>query len=151
MNKFRVLLATAVAASLFAAAAFSVAQAQTNAATIPLPVKITTGGTFQLILPAIGAPPAMRRLLIIENNNVSAASFSADLCYIIVGGAGQVVAGTTTLSTNITINGVTLTAAQASSVYSAGGSYNRTWPLVPSDAVYGTCATTGDSLYVETQ
>ncbi len=117
-------------------------------------VKITTGLTYQLLLaaqtPTQPPPPSARHSLTIENNNVSAGAFGADLCYVIIG-TTQVTPATTTTSTNITINGVTMTAAQASIVLAPGGSYQRYYPYVPSDAIYVTCTTTGDSLYVDIQ
>lgn len=136
--------------------------AATNRSSVLAPAVITTGLTYQLLLPGIAptnpASAVQRGALIIQNNTVSAGAFSTDLCYVLIATpaiASQIVAGTTTTSTNITanVNGVskTLTAAQWSSVYSGGGSYNRLWPYTPSDPVYGTCATASDSIYVETQ
>jgi len=118
-----------------------------DAPTVNGSVKITTGLTFQQVLGAITpttANPNPRRSLTIQNNNAS------DSCNVIVG-TNQITAGTTTTSTSITINGNTLTAAQASIVLTAGQSYTRYYPFVPSDIIFATCATTGDSLYVDTQ
>lgn len=110
-------------------------------------VKITTGNTFQALLaavPIVGGQPGTRHSLTIQNNNAS------DACYLIVG-TNQVTPATTTLSTSITINGATVTAQQAAIVLTAGIPYQRYFPYVPSDAIYVTCATTGDSVYVDTQ
>lgn len=109
-------------------------------------VKITTGLTYQLVLAALPGTSTVRQSLTIENNQAS----GTDVCYLIIG-TTQVTAGTTTTSTNITIAGQTVTAAQASIVLSPGGSYTRYFPYVPSDAIYATCTTTADSLYIDTQ
>lgn len=133
-------------------------QAATNpviqAPTTNLSAKVTAGLTYQLLLPAqtIVEPPlpTARHSLTIENNQAS----GTDACYLIIANAAlaaQITPGTTTTSSNVTVNGGTLTAAQASIALSPGGSYQRYFPYVPSDAIYATCATTGDTLYVETQ
>lgn len=110
-------------------------------------VKITTGNTFQQILPSITTnAAAIRQSLTIQNNQTT-----TDNCFIIIGGNGQITSGTTTLSTNITIGGVTVTAEQASILLTPGLPYQRYWPYVPSDAIYGTCTTSSDSLYIDTQ
>lgn len=109
-------------------------------------VKIATGLTYQQVLPTLIGTSTVRQSLTIENNQAT----GSDLCYLIVG-TNQIVAGTTTTSSNITIGGNTVTAAQASITLTPGGSYTRYWPFVPSDAIYATCATTGDSIYADTQ
>ena len=128
-------------------------------ATINGSAKITTGLTYQTLLSSIqGATPnsgasgaaglsqtTQRQSLTIENNNAS------DTCYIIIGSTWGVVPGTTTTTSTSTFGGATVTAAQASITLIAAGSYTRYWPYVPSDTIYGTCATTGDSIYVDTQ
>lgn len=126
-----------VLACLAPVAAFAVADPPIQAPTIPAPVKITTGLTYQVIAPAAG-----RRSLTIQNNNAS------DSCNIIVGGPW---AAADTTSTARTINGVSLTGAQASIVLAAGVAYTRYYPIVPSDVILGTCTTTGDSIYVDIQ
>lgn len=128
-----------------------------NRSTVLAPAKIATGLTYQLLLPAIqpsSATVGIRQALFIEN---SLGNSSTDVCYILIA-TPQIttpITASTTTSTNLTgtVNGasVTLTAAQWSQTYSVGGAYNRTWPYVPSDAIWGTCTTTGDSIYVETQ
>lgn len=125
------------------------AQAQvTDAATTNGSVKITTGLTYQTMLAALGSPPAIRRSLTIQNNQAS----GTDVCYLIIGAsAATVIPGTTTTSSNVTVAGQTITAAQASIVLSPGQAFTRYFPYVPSDIIYGTCATTGESLYVDTQ
>jgi hypothetical protein len=109
-------------------------------------VKITTGLTYQLVLAALPGTSTVRHSLTIQNNQAS----GTDVCYLIVG-TTQVTAGTTATSTNVTIAGATITAAQASIVLSPGQAYTRYFPYVPADAIYGTCTTSGDSLYVDTQ
>jgi hypothetical protein len=110
--------------------------------TVPAPVKITTGLTFQQLLPAVPVNSLARRSLTIENNNAT------DSCNIIIGGPWA--AGDTT-STARTINSVSLTGAQASILLLAAGSYTRYYPYTPGDIILGTCTSTGDSLYVDTQ
>jgi hypothetical protein len=142
-------LSSLTAVALLAAAFFwaSPSRAQiTNAATINGSVKITTGNVYQTLLPALGAPPAIRRSLTIQNNQAT----GTDSCYLIIG-TNQIVPGTTAIASNITIAGNTITAAQASIVLPPGVSYTRYYPYVPSDAIYGTCTTTADSIYVDTQ
>jgi hypothetical protein len=144
-----------LAVAILLAAVFFVGHAQaqiTDAATTNYSTKVTTGLTYQLVLPAVGLPPATRRSLTIQNNQTS----GTDLCYIIIGstiGGVAMVAGTTTTSTAITINSISMTMAQASIVLNtaSNASYTRFFPILPSDAVYGTCTTTGDSIYVDYQ
>lgn len=117
-------------------------------ATLNNSVAIATGNTFQLILAGAGPGTSnVRQSLTIENNNNS-----TDACYLIVGQASQVTSGSTTTSSTLTIAGASITAAQAS-IYLAGkgGSYTRYWPYVPNDPIYATCASSGDSLYVDIQ
>lgn len=117
---------TAILALMLPAIMGAAALAQViNAATTNGSVLIATGNTFQTVLAALGAPPAQRRSLTIQNNNASGN------CYVFV--------GATTASTPISI------------LLLPGGSYARYYPYVPSDAIQGTCATTGASLYVDTQ
>lgn len=115
------------------------AYAQLNRSTQNYSTKITTGNTFQQIRPALS-----RWSITIQNNN------SSDACYLIIG-TSLVTAGTTTTSTSVSNHGVTMTAAQIAIVLSAGNSWARYYPYVPNDVIYGTCATTGDSLYVDEQ
>ena len=129
----RLLLAAAVALGLAGPVA-----AQGNKGTNAVPAKITTGLTFQVLLAAVST----RLSITIQNNN------AADACNIIVGGPW---AAADTTSTARTINGISLTGAQASIALAAGQSYTRYYPLVPNDQILGTCTTTGDSIYVDTQ
>ena len=105
-------------------------------------IKIATGLTYQTLL----AAAATRNSLTIQNNQAS----GTDICYVIVG-TNQITSASTTTSTNITIAGNTVTAAQASIVLSPGQAYTRYYPFVPSDTIYVTCTTTADSVYVDTQ
>ena len=149
MKRFRASAAAAVlAAFLLPEGAFAQATGfPLNAPTTNGSVSITTGLTYQTLLAAAptradGRPS--RNSLTIQNNNAS------DACYLVIG-TNQITAGTTTTSSTITIGGSSITAAKASIVLSAGQSYQRYFPYVPGDAIYATCATTGDSLYVDTQ
>ncbi len=118
----------------------SSAYAQTSAIpTFNNSVSITTGNTYQSLLAKQGA----RRGLTIQNNNTN-----TDNCFIDV--TGVVAAGNTT-STNVTVNGASIAATKASIVLTPGQAYTRYYPNIPNGAIVGTCATTGDSLYVETQ
>lgn len=127
----------ALAMFIFSGAAYGQAQPKL---TNPQPVLITTGNTFQQLYPL----SAGRLSLTLQNNNAS------DACNIIVGGPWK--AGDTT-STSRTINGTSMTGAQASILLAGGGTgvYSRYYPYVPSDQILVTCATTGDSFYADTQ
>lgn len=125
-----------------------------QAPTTNFSVSITTGLTYQLVLAAQTIveppPPSARHSLTIQNNQAS----GSDLCYVIVANAAlaaQITPGSTTTSSGLTVNGASIAAGKASIVLSVGQSYTRYFPYVPSDAVYATCATTADSLYVDTQ
>jgi hypothetical protein len=111
-------------ALVFASPAF--AQAPQMRGTVNGSVVITLGNTFQTVL-AAAASPIRRNSLSIQNNN------STDSCWIVIGGA----LGSATKGTAILLL--------------AGGSYTRYWPYIPSDAIHATCATTNDTLYVDTQ
>lgn len=96
-----------------------------NVATVNASVIITTGNTFQTILPSIIGTTTRRQALTIENNN------AADSCWLFIG------SGTAAKGTSI--------------ILQSGGSYTRYWPYVPSDAFQATCATSSDTLYVDYQ
>lgn len=134
------ILAALLGACLFSAPAMA---QQTNAATTNGSVSVTTGNTYQTLLAAV-VYPTVRRSLTIQNNNTT------DNCLLIVG-TNQVTSGTTTTSSNLTIAGNTLAASKASILLSPGQSYTRYFPYIPNDTIYATCATTGDSIYVDTQ
>jgi hypothetical protein len=101
------------------------ALAQTNLATTNNSITIATGLTFQTVLPALAAG-AVRRSITIQNNNTG-----TDNCWLFLG------SGTATAAKSILL--------------ASGGSYQRYYPYVPSDAVQMTCTTTGDSVYIDTQ
>jgi hypothetical protein len=114
------------------------APAQTTLkATVPGAVSITTGLTYQQIVAA-----GSKVSITIQNNNTS------DSCWIIVG--GPFLAGDTT-ATSRTIAGASISALKASIVLAPAGSYTRYMPYIPGDTILGTCTTTGDSIYVDTQ
>ena len=106
---------------------------------------INAGLTYQLLLPAAAGHLSIQ----LENNNVSN---SSDVCYVLYGSniTSQITAGITTTSSNIITTGpngpVTVTAAQASDILTYGGSLGRYWPILPSEPLYITCTTTGDSI-----
>lgn len=120
------------------ALALSPLSAQTIKGTIPSPVNITTGLTYQVVVVASG----QRLSLTVQNNN------STDSCWLILG--GPFVAGDTT-ATSRTVNGASLTALKASILLLPGASYTRYAPYIPGDAVLGTCTSTNDSIYADTQ
>jgi hypothetical protein len=116
--------------------------------TVHAAAKITTGLTYQLLLQALAGTTTVRQSITIQNNQAS----GTDVCYLIFGSDVTIVAGTTTTSsTSIVAGSSALTAAQASIVLTPGQAWTRYFPYIPSDAIYGTCATTGDSIYVDTQ
>jgi hypothetical protein len=119
------------------ALAASSAQAQIFSSDLPTingSVTIATGNTFQQVLAATTfAVDQQRKSLTIHNNNTT------DNCWIAFGA----------------VNGVAITAANATKAESIlllpGGSYQRYFPYVPSDAIIGTCASNSDTLYIDTQ
>jgi hypothetical protein len=116
----------ALAAALLAGALMcSGARAQVaNMPTTIVPTVITTGNTFQTILPRI-VPPSVRHSLTIEDNNAS------DNCWLYIG-PGSATKGTAIFMV-------------------PGGSYMRYFPYVPSDVIQATCATSADTLYLDIQ
>lgn len=126
---------------LLALALFTPCQAiaqSSPAPSLPLPVLITVGGTFQVLRPS----NENRRSLTIQNNN------DTDGCRLLIGGPWQ--AGDTQATTR-TINGVTVNGKQGSISLVAAGSYTRYAPYVPNDQILVTCTTTGSSVYVDVQ
>lgn len=91
-----------------------------NRATLNSSAIITTGNTFQTVLAAL----ANRGSLTIQNNNAT------DSCWVFIG------SGSATKGTSILLL--------------AGGAYTRYAPYVPNDAIQATCASNGDTLYVDT-
>src|ERR1700732_3197592 len=121
----RILLAGVALVLAFGGAA----QAQSFSSDLPTTngsVTIATGNTFQTVLAATTfTVDQQRKSLTIQNNNTS------DNCWVFVG------AGTATKATSMLL--------------SSGGSYQRYFPYIPSDAIQATCASNGDSLYIDTQ
>jgi hypothetical protein len=102
-------------------------------------VTITTGNTFQTLRPL----NQNYNSLTIQNNQTS-----GDNCWVEV--TGLVAAGNT-LSTSVTTGNGTTTAQQASILLTPSSSYQRYFPYLPRGPIVVTCATTGDSIYVDTQ
>lgn len=133
----KIYLALSIAAVLWGGFFVSVVSAQSpapgltisgealNRATVNGSVTITTGNTFQTVLPSNYGTATQRQALTIENNN------TADNCWLFIGAAAA------TKATAILLL--------------PGGSYTRYWPFVPSDAIQATCASNSDTLYVDTQ
>lgn len=97
-----------------------------NKRTVNGSVVIASGNTFQNILTSVAGTSNYRSSITIQNNNTN-----TDNCFIFIG------SGTATAGTSIKL--------------SAGGSYQRYWPNVPSDLIQATCDSTSDTLYVDTQ
>ena len=111
----------AIAALTALALSFTAAHAQVNRNTTNSSSTITLGNTFQTIS---AAQP--RFTITIQNNNTN-----GDNCWLFIGG------GSATKGTSILL--------------APGGSYQRYYPYVPSDAIQMTCATTSDTFYLDTQ
>ena len=94
------------------------------------------------LMAAVAANPA-RIGLTIQNNQTS-----GDNCWVEV--TGLVAAGNT-LSTSVTTGNGTTTAQQASILLTPSSSYQRYFPYLPRGPIVVTCATAGDSIYVDTQ
>lgn len=100
--------------------------APVNRSTVNHSVVITTGNTFQTVLASNFNTTTQRQSLTIQNNNTAAHN-----CWVFLGSGA---------------------ATEASSILlTPGGSYQRYWPFVPSDAVQATCENDSDTLYVDTQ
>ena len=92
-----------------------------NAGTVNSSATIATGNTFQTVL----AANSKRQSVTIQNNNTN-----NDNCWLFIGSAA---------------------AAKGTSILLApGGSYQRYSPYVPTDAIQATCATTNDTMYIDT-
>lgn len=120
----------------------AMAQGTQNAIPTNHSIKVTLGLTYQAI-----AVPLNERISMTFENNVG--NPSGDICYVDI--TGKVAVGNTT-ATSVTVDGAPMTAAQASITLSNGGAYGRYIAWVPAGvAVVGTCTTTGDALYADTQ
>lgn len=98
-----------------------------NLPTVNGSITISNGNAFQQVLAAVNAGQANRRSVTIQNNNTN-----NDNCWVFIG--------------------ATASATKATSILLApGGSFQRYYPYVPSDVIAATCATTSDTLYVDTQ
>lgn len=97
-------------------------QAPQSFGTVNGSVIIATGNTFQTIL----AANPRRRSLTIQNNNAT------DSCWIFIGATASATKGTSILLL-------------------PAGAYTRYYPYLPSDNIAGTCASSSDTLYVDTQ
>ncbi len=100
-----------------------------NVSTVNASVTITAGGTFQTVLPSILGTSTRRQALTIQNNN--SISTGTEYCYLHIG------TGTPTTANSI--------------ILGPGGSYQRYFPYVPSDAFQATCTTETDTLYIDYQ
>ena len=112
--------ALTIAAILLSATAAYGQSRPISAGTVNASAVITLGNTFQTILAA-----GNRQSVTIQNNMVT-----TDNCWVFVGG------GTATVAKSILLT--------------PGMSYTRYYPFVPNDAIQATCASTNDTLYVDT-
>jgi hypothetical protein len=100
-----------------------------NTSTLNKSVAVTSGNTFQQLLPSIiGNAGARRQSLTIQNSQAS----GTDNCWIYIGPIGNATKATAIL-------------------LAPGQAYGRYWPYVPSDQIAGTCSGTGDTMYVDVQ
>lgn len=103
-------------------------------------ISVTTGNAFQLIS---SGTTAMRSLTI-QNNNTN-----TDNCWIEVSG---IVTVGMTVASSVTITGKPAsTAGKVAILLMPGVSYGRYQVHAPTGPIVGTCATAGDSLYVDWQ
>jgi len=106
----------------------TVAGLATLRSTVNASSTIATGNLFQQILPSIiGNAGVARQSLTIQNNGTG-----SDNCWVFVGPIASATANSAILLL-------------------PGGSYQRYWPMVPSDQVSITCQTTGDTFYADYQ
>lgn len=96
-----------------------------NRATVNSSVTITAGSTFQQVLASNIGTSTQRQALTIQNNNTN-----TDSCWVYL--------GTTANATKA-----------AAIILAVGQAYTRYWPYVPSDAIQVTCASTSDTVYVD--
>lgn len=133
MNTIRwvLLLLVGVVYIIFAASLYSNAQVQEvyNWPTYVQTVTISVGNTYQTILTPVPIGGVARRSVTIQNNNTS-----ADSCWIYIGSLASA-----TKATSIILDS------------NHGSAYTRYYPFAPSDQINATCATGGDSLYVDFQ
>lgn len=90
-------------------------------------VSIATGSTFQSVLASLIGTSTVRQSLTIQNNNIN-----TDNCWVFIGPNAGATKGTSIL-------------------LAPGASYTRYFPYVPNDNISATCATTADTVYVDTQ
>jgi len=124
-NKPARLCAIGIALLPFISTIVCAQQPATPLADVPQTVKssatITAAGKFQQVL----APSATERQALTINN------FNADSCWLFIGSGHATKENSTELV--------------------ARGSYVRYWPFVPSDAIQATCATSSDTLDINTR
>lgn len=114
-------LALALVALICATGALAQTVGQTSNSSVIIGL---TSTYFRVILSAVTGLD-QRRSLTIQNNNIN-----GDRCWI---------------STE-----VSATSARSILLF-PGGSYERYWPMIPSDAIRATCDTSPDSLYIDVQ
>jgi hypothetical protein len=134
-NRFAARMVVAVLALTYILCSSVQAQNPVDLPTTNRSVTIAAANTFQQLLAATPDPrDFVRQSLPIQNNNTN-----TDNCWIAFGSVAGVAitAGNTTKGESILL--------------SPGGSFSRYTPYIPSDAIIGTCAGMGDTLYIDTQ
>lgn len=119
------ILAAAILFALGLSPAFGQA---TVATTTNSSAVITTGNTFQAVLSAVTANN-QRKSLTIQNNNAT------DACWVTFGVG--ITAGNATKGKSIQL--------------AAGQALTRYYPYIPNDEIEATCATSSDTLYIDSQ
>ncbi len=110
--------------SLFWFSTLASAAVVSSAPVTIVPIVIVTGNAFQQILAA--STINNRFSLTIQNNNAT------DSCWVFLGPNASATKATSILLL-------------------AGGSYTRYYPYIPSNAIQVTCASTADTMYLDTQ
>lgn len=118
-----------LAGALLAALAWpAMAQTPVNIPTVNRSVTISSGNVFQTVVAATASTTDYnRKSLTLQNNNTN-----NDSCWVFIGALGSAT-------------------KQTSILLAPGGSYQRYMPYIPSDAINATCATSNDTLYIDTQ
>ena len=129
----------ALLAFLFAAPVY--AQQASQLSTLNQSIAVATGGTYQTVSSGTTAMAS----LTVQNNNYT----SSDYCFIEI--SGLVTSGMTTASAVTPQGKAATTAVKVSITLAPGQGYARYYPHLPKGPIVATCATTGDTLYVDWQ
>jgi hypothetical protein len=131
--RFKLKIAVAAAALIIGFSGMALAQQMSvPAVTTNNSATITTGNTFQTILPALSST-AKRRSLTIQNNNAA----TSETCWLAFGKGITAANATKAESIALDVN--------------HGTAYTRFFPYVPADEIEATCSSNSDTLYVDVQ